>query len=105
MTTLAMAVVLGGPEVITRPCRAGSGRFCVPMAALLPAIRAECGILAGKMAGKRAREHEPFAAPKRLTPRTPDRVSGATGAAGWVVKCPSPGSQLAWWPLRSAPQW
>src|SRR5215475_3159963 len=58
-----------------------------------------------KIAGKRAREHEPFAAPMRLTHRTPDRVSGATGAAGWVVKCPYRGSQLAWWRLRSAPQW
>src|SRR4029453_12518753 len=94
----------GGLEVITRPCRAGSGRFCVPMAALLPAIRAECGILAGKMAGKRAREHEPFAAPTRLTHRTPDRVSDATGAAGGVVKCPSPGSQLAGGPLGSGPR-
>src|SRR5262249_44958679 len=48
-----------------------------------------------KMAGKRAREPEPFVAPPRLSLRTPDRVSGATGAAGWVVKCPSSGSQLA----------
>ena len=37
-----------GLAVITPRRRAGSGRFCVPMAALLPAIRADCGILAGK---------------------------------------------------------
>src|SRR5262249_53694903 len=59
--------------------------FAPPAAALLPAICAECGILAGKCRENPPAGSEPFVAPPRLIPRTPDSVSDATGAAGWVV--------------------
>ncbi len=82
-----------------RPARAPNPRlprrfrpFCARSAALFAPGFAGCRILTGKWAGKRAFEREPFVSPPRLTPRTPERVRGATGAAGWVVKCPSSGS-------------
>src|SRR5215471_9070794 len=85
----------GGLEAITPPCRGRFRPFCGPMAALFAPGLAGCRIFTEKWAGKRALEREPFVSPPRLTPRTPERVRGATGAAGWVVKCPSSGLQLA----------
>ena len=84
-----------GLEVLTPPCRGRFRPFAPRRHGFLPPGLAGCRILTEKWVGKRALKREPFVAPPRLTPRTPERVRGATGAAGWVVKCPSSGLQLA----------
>src|SRR5262245_8955469 len=92
---LATGCGFGGLRLYTPRRRVGSVRFCVSDGGAFDRHLRRVRHSGRKMPEKPARGREPFVAPPRLTARTPDSVSDATGAAGWVVKCPSPGSQLA----------